>query len=164
MNPARNATCPAGATASGLTYSPSVRQHIEQRHMFYLSNGPGNPNTPIPSYNLNGSNYPASQYMFDPDDDTPDQNWQLVVQLNAKVFTLASPTISRDNVVFSAPLGLQNLPFPPFRGGIGKVYGGWLNVLGLKFPFPVAPTDIDTLITRRDCQTVVTSHPGPPTS
>ena len=162
--PAKNATCPAGATASGLTYKPGVRQHIEQRHMYYLSNGPGNPNVPIPSYNRGGKNYPASQYMFDPDDGTPSQNWGLVVQLNAATFTAAKPTISRGNVVFSAALGLQNLPMPPFRGDIGIAYGGWLKIFGLSFPFPAAPTNINTLVTQPDCQTVVTSHPGPPTS
>jgi RHS repeat-associated protein len=158
--PAKNGTCPAGATASGLTYSASVQQHIAQRHMYYLSNGAGAGST-IPSYNSNGANVPASQYMFEPDG-TPAANWQLVLQINAKTFSLATPVPSRGNVTFTAPLGPQNIPFPLARPFIGVEYGGWLNIFGLKFPFPALPTDVNTLVTKADCQTVVTSHPGNP--
>ncbi len=160
QTPPKNGTCPAGATASGLTYSASVQQHIAQRHMYYLSNGAGAGST-IPSYNSNGANVPASQYMFEPDG-TPAANWQLVLQINAKTFSLATPVPSRGNATFTAPLGPQNIPFPLARPFIGVEYGGWLNIFGLKFPFPALPTDVNTLVTKADCQTVVTSHPGNP--
>jgi RHS repeat-associated protein len=158
--PPKSQTCPAGATAAGLTYPPGVRQHIEQRHMFLLSNGSGAGNN-FPSFNQNGVNRPASQYMFEPDG-TPNANWQLVVQLNAKTFSLASPVPSRGNFTFTAALGPQNIPFPLARPFIGQEYGGWLNIFGLKFPFPPLPTDVNTLVTKANCQTVVTSHPGNP--
>jgi hypothetical protein len=128
--------------------------------MYYLSNGAGASST-IPSYNLNGVNVPASQYMFEPDG-TPGANWQLVLQINAKTFSLASPVPSRGNVTFAASLGPQNIPFPLARPFFGVEYGGWLNIFGLKFPFPVSPTDVNTLVTKADCQSVVTSHPGNP--
>ncbi|GEM_PF-6191744 len=160
VQPAKKGSCPAGVTPSGLTYSPSVQQHIERRHMYYLSNGAGAGST-IPSYNRNGVNVPASQYIFEPDG-TPSANWQLVLQINAKTFSLATPVPSRGNVTFTAHLGPQNIPFPLARPFIGVEYSGWLNIFGMKFPFPALPTDVNTLVTKADCQTVVTSHPGNP--
>src|SRR5579875_2876382 len=61
--PPKSEACPGGATAAGLTYPPGVRQHIEQRHMYLLSNGSGTGNN-FPSFNRNGVNLPASQYVF----------------------------------------------------------------------------------------------------
>jgi hypothetical protein len=118
--------------------------------MYYLSNGAG-AGSAIPSFNRNGVNVPASQYRFEPEG-TPDANWQLVLQINAKTFFLASPVPSRGNMTFTAPLGPQNIPFPLARPFI----------FGLKFPFPALPTDVNTLVTKADCQTAVTSHPGNP--
>jgi hypothetical protein len=87
--------------------------------------------------------------MVEPDG-TPAANWQLVIQINAKTFSLASPVPSRGSVTFTAPLGPQNVPFPLARPFIGVEYGGWLNIFGLKFPFPALPTDVNTLVTKAD--------------
>ena len=140
--------------------APAPAYSIEQRHMYYLSNAAGAGGA-MPSYNRNGTNVPASQYMFEPDG-TPNANWQLVPQINSETFSLATPVLSRGNVTFTAPLGPQNIPFPLARPFIGVEYGGWLSIFGLKFPFPALPTDVNTLVTKADCQTVVTSHPGKP--
>lgn len=55
--------------------SADVQQHIEQWHMFLLSNGSG-AGSNFPSFRQNSVNLPASQYMFEPDG-TPNANWQL---------------------------------------------------------------------------------------
>jgi hypothetical protein len=127
--------------------------------MWWLSNSHGGP---FPSFNRNGKDIPASQYVFNPQG-TPNENWNLVKQINATVFDLGLPSAysSRGNVVFTAPLPPQNNPVPGARPYIGVIYPGWL--LGTGIPFPAFQTNVGTLIAKGDCQTVVTSHPGDPT-
>lgn len=57
---------------------------------------------------------PRSQYYFDPSG-TAAQNWNLVMQINAQTFSLATPQPSRGNVLFTATLGPQNNPVPGAR-------------------------------------------------
>ncbi len=123
------AVCPAGATAGGLTYTPEVRSHIEERHLALL-NGTGG--RPFPSFNQNGTRKPASQYYFDPPTGTNNQNWTIVTQINAKLFNIGLPSayMSRGSVIFTGALPLQNAPAPfePVRAWIGVEYGGFLNL------------------------------------
>ena len=94
---------------------------------------------------------------------TPNENWNLVKQINATVFDLGLPSAysSRGNVVFTAPLPPQNNPVPGARPYVGVIYPGWL--LGTGIPFPAFQTNVGTLITKVTAKQVVTSHPGDPT-
>ncbi len=157
-SPAKSGTCPAGATAAGLTYPPGVRQHIEQLHMILLPNGQGNNFT---YYKRGGVDIPRSQYYFDPSG-TAAQNWNLVAQINSQTFSLATPQPSRGNVLFTATLGPQNNPAPGARPYLGIDYSGSFNLFGFKVPVMKSYTSTNTLVTRSDCQTVVSSYPGNP--
>jgi len=155
---AKTRPCPAGATAAGLTYTPSVRQHIEQLHMIFLPNGQGNNFT---YYRRGGVDIPRSQYYFSPSG-TPDQNWNLVMQINAQTFSLAMPQPSGRNVLFTATLGPQNNPVPGARPFLGIDYSGSFYLFGFKVPVMKSYTSTNTLVTRSDCQTVVSSYAGNP--
>ena len=156
--PPKTGTCPAGASAAGLTYPPGVQQHIEQLHMIFLPNGQGNNFT---YYKRGGVDIPRSQYYFDPSG-TAAQNWNLVTQINAQTFSLATPQPSRGNVLFTATLGPQNNPVPGARPYLGIDYSGSFNLFGFKVPVMKSYTSTNTLVTRSDCQTVVSSYPGNP--
>lgn len=158
LPPPKTGTCPAGASAAGLTYPPGVQQHIEQLHMIFLPNGQGNNFT---YYRRGGVDIPRSQYYFDPSG-TAAQNWNLVTQINAQTFSLATPQPSRGNVLFTATLGPQNNPVPGARPYLGIDYSGSFNLFGFKVPVMKSYTSTNTLVTRSDCQTVVSSYPGNP--
>lgn len=148
----------AGIKPNQLNYSSANgQQHIEERHMVWMNQ----PGSPIPMDTLpNGQFRAASQYLFD-NPGTAAQNFDLVKQINATTFTSTTPVSSRGNLVFTFALPPQTptspLGYPPVRKYIGEE-GQPSSYRLVRFQ----PTNLNTLVLKPDCKTVVTSYPGRP--
>jgi hypothetical protein len=125
------------------------RQHIEGLHMALL-NG-----LPVPNM--------KSQYLFGPPG-TKDQNWALVMAINAYTSTHAnkvSQSRPGANIVFTGNLPPE-LVLPGYQSTGTRLLIG-MERQGSLFGVPIfRPTNHNTLVTQSDCTSVRSSYAGLP--
>ena len=125
--------------------------------MNFLSNGAGLKTRP---YMRNGVLTARSQYVFSPNG-TPDQNWNLLMQINAMTVDLATPVgLPSGYVSFTATLPPQNQPVFGARPFIGLDGLPMINLPLLGWMPRYQETNINTVVTSGNCSSVQTSHPG----